>query len=295
MLGDTEKALIPKGKKINLKIKPNEKLPRAIEKIVINNINAIINAQNNLLAQMDDPENVHQLRVKIRQLRGLLSFFSPLFDKVDYHEKQRALSKSGLVFSEIREVDVILEEIEKMTNNSLVSLGDFPLLKNKLEQKRRVELERITAFSKNNELTAILLDLRVWLLEDPWINTELLDDSIKKYSEKRLARWSKRINKAMVEMEMSDKEAIHQVRIRSKKLRYVMEQLRAILDSDSKKSIKRFEKLQEDLGYFHDVYINKLFLEKLIGESNSAQLHYEAGLFVGWQINQGNLMMSKYQ
>jgi len=295
MIDDREKVLILKVGKTDLKFKPNATLPLAIKKIVVNNSYNIITAQDNLLAQIDEPENVHQLRVKIRQFRALLSFFSPLFNKDDYHEKQAVLGKIGLKFSELREIDVILEEIGKMGKSSLISLGDFPLLKNELVKKRKVELERITTFLESNELSGILQDLWVWLLDDPWIKTELSDLSIKKYSKQQLGRWSKRINKAMGKMKMSNKEEIHKVRIRSKKLRYVMEQLSAFLDSDSKKSIKRFEKIQEDLGYFHDVYINQLFLEKLIEESDSDQLHYEAGLFVGWQINQANLMMSKYQ
>jgi len=283
-----------KVRKNDLKLNPNEKVSLAIVKIVINNIDNIINAQDNLLAQMEEPENVHQLRVKIRKLRALLSFASPLFNQNVYQEKQEQLGESGLEFSAIREVDVILEEIDIMVNNSLIQLGDFPDLKNELERKRAEMLKKITVFLTSNQLSALLLDLRVWLLEDPWSDTPLLDLSIKKYSEQQLAIWSKRINKAIKKMDLAHKEEIHKVRIKSKKLRYAMEQLTSILDSDSKKSIKKFEKLQEDLGYFHDVYINKLLLEKLIGDSDSGKLHFEAGLFMGWQINQGNIKMNQY-
>jgi len=283
-----------KEKKIKLKLTSNEKITGAIVKIVINNIYEIINAQENLLAQMEEPENVHQLRVKLRQLRALFSFASPLFNQNGYHEKQEQLGKIGLEFSTIREVDVILEELEKIIETSVIPLGDFPLLKNELEKKRKEELKRVASFLKTNQLSVILLDLWTWLLKDSWSDSEILELSLKDYTEQQLGIWLKRINKAMGKMELAHKEDIHKVRIKSKKLRYVMEQLSTILDSDSKKSIKKFEKLQGDLGYFHDVYINKLLLEKLIDERDSDKLNYEAGLFIGWQTNQGNIKMRQY-
>lgn len=283
-----------KERKNQFRLKPDEKITVAILNIIADNIYKIINAQENLLAQMEEPENVHQLRVKLRQLRALFSFASPLFNQNDYHEKQEQLGKIGLEFSTIREADVILEELEKIIKSSCIPLGDFPLLKNELEKKRKGELIKITSFLKSNHLSAVLLDLWIWLLENPWTDSELLDRSLKNYAEQQLEGWSKTINKAVGKMALTHKEDIHKVRIKSKKLRYVMEQLATILDSDSKKSIKRFEKLQEDLGYFHDVYINKLVLEELIEESDSEKLNYEAGLFIGWQINQGNIKMSQY-
>lgn len=283
-----------KEKKFKIKLKPNETITGAIVKIIVNNIYEIINAQENLLAQMEEPENVHQLRVKLRQLRALFSFASPLLDQNGYHEKQEQLGKIGLEFSTIREVDVILEELEKIIETSVIALGDFPLLKNELEKKRKEELKKVASFLKTNQISAVLLDLWTWLLKDPWSDSKILELSLKDYTEQQLGIWSKRINKAIEKMELAHKEEIHKVRIKSKKLRYVMEQLSVILHSDSKKSVKKFEKIQGDLGYFHDVYINKLLLEKLIDERDSDKLNYEAGLFIGWQTNQGNIIMKQY-
>ena len=118
--------------------------------------------------------------------------------------------------------------------------------------------------------------------------------SIEKYIKKALGRWQKKINRGIKKIDMEDKENIHKVRIRSKKLRYIMELLSPLLGKKSSRSIGKYEKLQDDLGYFHDVYVNKELLEQLLAQSDEKQLHYEAGMVVGWQTLQGNLKMEKY-
>ena len=58
--------------------------------------------------------------------------------------------------------------------------------------------------------------------------------------------------------------------------------------------LEMIEQLQDDLGYFHDVYGNREWLAQLLAQSEDKQLHYEAGLVVGWQTLQGKLKMEKY-
>lgn len=277
-----------------VEIKQKEKVSEAMVKILINDIHEIMDAQENLLVHMEDPECNHQIRVKIRRLRAILSFSMPLFNEKEYRQRQEQLGKMGLEFSKLREADVLLEEIEKMTKTSVIAIDDFSLLKNELNKKRKEELQRIHAFLLGNELMVTLVELWAWLLEDPWTDTELLNLSIKKYSEQQLELWQKRIKKNIKKINMTQKEEIHKIRIRSKKLRYAMEELGLILDKDPKKSVKKFEKLQEDLGYFHDLYINKDLLEKLVLENDSQKLCLEAGIIIGWQANQGNWRMKKY-
>jgi len=283
-----------KDKQKSLDLNPREKITWAVVKIMVFDIHEIMNAQENLLAQPEDPEGVHQLRVKVRKLRALFSFFRPLFNQSDYYEKKEQLGKIGLEFSAVREYDVLLEEIETIIQNSIIPINNFSALKKELEEKRKAELKKMIDYLKSNQLSAVLLDFWVWLLEDPWMDTKLLDCSIKKYAKEQLGTWSTGINKKLKKMDMKDQKSIHKVRIKSKRLRYVLEQLTAVLGSDSKNSSKKFEILQEDLGYFHDVYINRLLLEKIIGESDSDELCYEAGIISGWQTNQGNIRMHKY-
>ena len=176
----------------------------------------------------------------------------------------------------------------------MIPVAALSCLKIRLSDNRQKALAELSAYLQHNDITLMVLELWIWLLNGPWSESELLALSIEKYSEKTLAGWRKKINRGIRKINMEDQENIHKVRIRSKKLRYIMEQLSPLLGKKSSRSIGKYEKLQDDLGYFHDVYVNKELLEQLLAQSDEKQLHYEAGMVVGWQTLQGNLKMEKY-
>lgn len=282
-------------KKFKKKIKPKDNLLKAVEKMIQNGLNEIINAYDYLLTHLEDPEGVHQIRVRIRKLRAVLDFFTPIFQEVKYLEQQEKFREMGQQFGVVRQLDVLLEEIKIIENTGIISIGDFRFLKNKINKKREDAFRDITDNLTNDQFALDVLDIWVWLLNQPWEkDVSILKLSVKKYSDMRLGIWLKKIDKSMKNLNMEHQEEIHKVRIKSKKMRYVIEQLSPILNKDTQKSINKFEKLQDDLGYFHDVYANKILLEQLITESDENQLHYEAGMVVGWQTLQGNMKMKKY-
>ena len=98
----------------------------------------------------------------------------------------------------------------------------------------------------------------------------------------------------MKSLEVKDQRLVHQVRIKSKKLRYVIEQLAPILDKKTRKSLVAYEKMQDDLGYYHDVFANRQLLEQLITASPDCQLHDQAGIIIGWQMMAGNRKIRKF-
>lgn len=282
-------------KKFKKKIKPKENLLKTVEKIIQNGLNEIINAYDYLLTHLEDPEGVHQIRVRIRKLRAVLDFFAPIFQDVKYLELQEKFREMGQQFGAVRQLDVLLEEITIIENTGIISIGDFRFLKNKINKKREDAFRDITDNLNNDQFARDILDAWVWLLNQPWEeDVSIIKLSVKKYSDMRLGIWLKKVDKSMKHLNMEHQEEIHKVRIKSKKMRYVIEQLSPILNKDTQKSINKFEKLQDDLGYFHDVYANKILLEQLITESDENQLHYEAGMVVGWQTLQGNMKMKKY-
>ncbi|MBC3887143.1 CHAD domain-containing protein [Acetobacterium paludosum] len=281
--------------KAQLKIKQKDCTSDVAQRILEFCINEISNAYTYFSTHLEDPESTHQIRVKIRKSRAILAFFKPLFEDEKYGEEQEKLRKTGLEFSELRQLDVILEEIEKIENTSIIPVDELAFLKNRLIGKRKEALITLSAYLQHNYLTLTVLDFWIWLLDEPWSDSAWLDLSIEKYIDEELKRWLKKVNKGMKKMDVKNKENIHKVRIRSKKLRYIMELLSPILAKKSKELIAEFENIQDDLGYFHDVYMNKELLEQLLAESAEKQLHYEAGIMIGWLTLQGNIKMEKYR
>ena len=98
----------------------------------------------------------------------------------------------------------------------------------------------------------------------------------------------------MKSLEVKDQRLVHRVRIKSKKLRYVIEQLASILDRKTRKSLDAFEKMQDDLGYYHDVFANRQLLEQLVAASPDCHLQHQAGIIIGWQMMAGNRKIRKF-
>lgn len=97
------------------------------KEVLINQLDEIAVCKNIFLETPDEPESVHQLRVKIRLFRSLLSFLSPFLDKAEYLKYKEDLRGLMRRLSRIREIDVALEEWTEIFQKNVVFLGDLSL------------------------------------------------------------------------------------------------------------------------------------------------------------------------
>ncbi|WP_303867273.1 CHAD domain-containing protein [Acetobacterium wieringae] len=279
----------------SLDIKAKKKLVPAAELIMNSGFDEIINAYDYFLNNPSDPEGVHQVRVRIRRFRAILAFFAPIFKAENYQRQQAALRQLAGQFGDVRQLDVLLEGIAEIEKESMLKINCFGKIKSFLQEKREAAFEYLLSELKTDGFALELLDIWIWKYNEPWDETAPnLCDSIKDYSEKQIASWHKKIRRSMKTLEINDQQAIHRVRIKSKKLRYVIEQLSSILDQKNRKSMNAFEKMQDDLGYYHDVFANQRLLEQLVSASDDNQLHYQAGIIIGWQMMAGNRKIKKF-
>lgn len=279
----------------NLNIKAKEKVLPAVDIIMKNGFNGIINAYDYFFENPADPEGVHQVRVRIRKYRAVLAFFMPIFEAEKYRKQQESLRNLGQQFGEVRQLDVLLEGIVVMENNSVIAISEFGEIRKHLMQKRETAFKKLLDELQTDQFALDLLDILVWKLNNPWMeDSPALEMSIKTYTEAGIAKWLKKIKKSMKNLDVRQQQEVHQVRIKSKKLRYAIDQLSAILNKKTRKSMDDFEKIQDDLGYFHDVFANKQLLEQFISASDNPQLYYQAGIIVGWQMMEGNRKIRKF-
>lgn len=279
----------------DLNIKAKKKVITAVDIILKNGFNEIMNAFDYFFESPADSEGVHQVRVRIRKYRAVMAFFEPIFTAAEYRAQQDILRNLGQLFGEVRQLDVLLEEITVMEEDSVLPICDFQEIKKYLINKREIALTDLMDTLQTDQFALGLLDILVWKHNEPWRdNSPYLEMSIKAYAEREIDKWLKKIKKSMKSLDAKQQQEVHKVRIKSKKLRYVIEQLAAILDKTTRKSVDQFEQIQDDLGYFHDVFANKQLLDQLISESDNCQLHYQAGIIIGWQMMAGNRKIRKY-
>ncbi|WKY43697.1 CHAD domain-containing protein [Eubacteriaceae bacterium ES2] len=259
-----------------------------VNQITLERCAAINQAFSDYFNNPEDVEAVHQVRVKIRKLRGVLSFFKPLI--INYSVLQSRLKKLADLFGDARESDVFLEEIGII--EALNQGQELPMLKKILLEKQMIsrsklsqELTRDAADAKMEEVAGLISKQELTASQDAI--------KAKSYMQREIKRWIKKTQKAVDGMNAFDPVSIHEVRIRCKKIRYVLESVSFMLSESEEKKLQVFETIQDDLGMVHDAYVNRDFLKAL--PDPDIELQQEISFFVGWQMGKAAQIMERYQ
>ena len=96
-------------------------------------------------------ELVHDLRVSIRELRGLLNFIKKRVDKDHYNKLNQQLGAAARVFGPLRELDVLYAYCEDYALNHPEISEAYYQLFNTFVKERRIEMNR--TFNKGNSAT----------------------------------------------------------------------------------------------------------------------------------------------
>ncbi len=175
--------------KVKLSLDGKENAREAMLKILIENIQYVLAAYEDFLKQPQDPETLHQLRIKLRHLRSLLSFASPLMEPESYTAKQEELRNFGLKLSPLREIDVLMAAWQEILNSKMVVLRHHSWLKELMKSEKKEMLEKVSGEMSPGLLTAILLNLWAWLLENPWQENNFASMSLSDFFSCRIKGW----------------------------------------------------------------------------------------------------------
>jgi len=118
-------------------------LPEFI-KILTFYLHEIFRVQNRFGEAPQDPEAAHQLRVKIRACRSLLSFSKPLLDQQEYAIMQAQLRSIAQSFAHLREVDVLQSEWQELLKFYPELAGPVPGFLENLQTNRAAEAARLS-------------------------------------------------------------------------------------------------------------------------------------------------------
>lgn len=265
------------------------KIQTVAPKIIKKRIEAINLAFEDYYKNPRDVEGVHQVRVKIRKLRGVLAFFKSMIEPGQYKRIQNDLKDLAGLFGDAREADVFLEEIADIEKHAFSEESMLPKLETVLLDKQK---KARAALAGNSEIEAFLIKINgISRLGKKELFLSEKDEKADVYINREVKKWIKKTRKAVEKMDLSKAESVHEVRIRSKKIRYVLESFKSVLGKKEIRQLREFEQIQDDLGYLHDVYVNQIFLKRL----EAPELQKEIGVFMGWQLAKASDKMKKYQ
>jgi triphosphatase len=239
----------------------------------------MINRQ--VVLETDDPEGAHQLRIGLRRLRSALSAFRPLLDTPSTREMDRHACALGRAVGELRDADVLIDEIYAPVAGLLKGHAGLPLLKDALQAHRseRRDAARAALYDKHWSALQLYLSLLPRTLE----GVQGLDEPVAKFAGKALSKAYNKVAKMGKHFAELDDEQRHKMRKSLKKLRYIVEFFGSLHKPRPVRSfVKRLKTLQSVFGYVNDV-VTAGQLEKIIrngGGHPDGQL--AAGYVLGW-------------
>ena len=215
------------------------------------------------------PGFLHHTRVMTRRLGNTITVFSPIIGKKHSKRWLSSLKKLTKSLTDIRDLDVQIEfldsEISKVTEQKILA-GIHRLHLRKQQRRNRKKIgvqEAISSFEKENVLSEINKFIEIHPLDT---ETFLVPDSLREVGLKKIDKLTKLCFSYAPLITRSDQaEALHDLRITIKNLRYAVELFQPIYpELDSFLAI--LKNFQDDLGEIHDYDVwladLELFLEK---------------------------------
>jgi inorganic triphosphatase YgiF len=204
------------------------------------------------VAEGDDPEYLHQMRVGLRRLRSALIAFRDLVPRKT--AKPLAGRLRGLMppLGAARDWDVFCEGLER-------AAAPHTLLR-EARAKRASARRAARQTARSSELQVFLLRSLRWVNEGRWRRRGSLID----FAKAALARLHRKTLKAARDIDWADAEARHRLRIRIKRLRYACDFFSAsFAGAAAQPYIKRLEALQDILGELNDIAVARRLLGEL--------------------------------
>lgn len=212
-----------------------------------------------------DTEFLHDFRVALRRTRSYLSLLKHIFPEeiASFADQFKWL---GMLTGPVRDLDVYL--LKKEIYSSMLPGALRPGLPYFFAD---IEVERQQAFE---EMVVGLQSERFVCLMDEWYRY-LADfpGREKNGNRDRLClpeavkiihkRFRQLIKKGMKIDDTSEDKSLHELRLRAKKFRYVLEFYASFFDkTNTKQFVKQLKKLQDNLGDFNDLSVQKKMLEE---------------------------------
>lgn len=206
-----------------------------------------------------DPEGVHSMRVASRRLRSALRDFMPYVRKRSLSPVVKPLRRIADALGEVRDEDVAILALEEIQAHAPPALSDalkqFIETRKQLREQARAEL---TLMLEENELNKLETDF-IAAVEAATAPSERNHKHAK--PEPSFAELSEAIIRARLKesekrsnglFKPRDADALHEMRIAVKRLRYAIELFRECWPRSMATYAKRAARIQTALGDLHD-------------------------------------------
>lgn len=244
----------------------------------------IMARQEIFLAAPDDPESIHQIRVKIRLLRSLLSFFKPLLNEEEYTKTAAGLRDLSGQLGRIRQLDVLRDEWQSLQQAYPDVVTGARSLEQRLKAERDTEKKAVYEQIAAGQATPQLLEIWTYFEQRPWMQHPDANLPLKQYTDQRLKKWARDIDKGFRAADYEDVRALHPLRIKTKKLRYVLQSLEPVLSRKYRTRMPQLKEWQDKLGTICDAHCDVDLTRQLCEGRKSSTLQFQSGVLTGFLL-----------
>ena len=235
-------------------------------------LKAIVGLQSSVLKDQD-PEPLHQLRVRFRRLRTLLLQFGPAL-VLPQRVTDQQLAKGGRRLGLVRDLDVLLDQLDKQVLPPLPSQEQLrlkPLIKS-LRRGRKLAFAELGEELRSRRYLRLLAQLQGWLRRPQF--TAMGDEPVRDW----LVEWKTPILAGLLShpgWRANDPDrdalALHDLRKRIKQARYGLTNLVTLESQPLAPWLERFKAMQDNLGELNDLQV----LAQALGDQLDGELAKE--------------------
>ncbi|MEM7684935.1 MAG: CHAD domain-containing protein, partial [Pseudomonadota bacterium] len=220
-----------------------------------------------LLLDSDDINGPHQTRVALRRLRSAMSAFRTALGRGALEPMAQKAQVLGGEAGRIRDLDVLADEIVAREAELHPDEPGFQRLTDAIHVRRDVVREDVRRTLLASDLSGFALDMAGFIASRAWVNgadhgqTERLAQPLMPYARKVLdkrwksvAAWGARIYELTIDER-------HEMRKDVKKLRYLVDAFKSLLDPERVAGFNRYVKLlQKAFGALNDSAMAEILL-----------------------------------
>lgn len=253
-----------------------------------------------------DTEFLHDYRVQIRKIRSVLSLFKGVYDTDQTAELKARFSALAAPTGRLRDLDVYLLErdayralLPESLQPGLDALFDIFSEQRGAEQQALTRHLRSAAYKR--EITALE---KLFKRPKNLKPGEHAGQAAHDYACERIWQHYRKVRKAAASINAdTPDDDIHELRIRCKKLRYLIEFFSPVFPKPALgKLLKPLKRLQENLGLFNDYSVQQESLQAFLSDPKappSLQVAQSVGALIavlhGMQLEERDKVMARLE
>jgi CHAD domain-containing protein len=206
-----------------------------------------------------DAEAVHQIRVAITRLRAAVSFFAPMTVDAEWLRLKKEMTWLNGSLGAARDTDVALD----YAGRARYRVWAQGMIGQDLEVRRLRDHRRLVRCLRSLRFQRLIEELSDWIGRGPWVarwkkaERRKPAEPLRSFSKHRLDRWHERLIRKGRRLGTMNASRRHRLRIKAKRLRYMLEVLTDIVPVSEHGEFRRMhrpaKRLQRVLGDLRDL------------------------------------------